>query len=70
MMWSAVRSHWRVLGPQMTTRWPCLTPTDIEQASGQRSKLIALVGSHYELDETDAAEQVDAFVRSLQVLSL
>lgn len=69
-MWSEVRAHWRLLGPQMTARWPFLTEADIEVARGQRSQLIALVELHCQLEDGEVADQVDAFVRSLQVLAL
>ena len=70
MRWVEVRTNWRALRAQMLAKWSKLSHDDIETIEGRRPKLIALLQQRYALDEAQATDQADAFVRSLQVLSL
>jgi uncharacterized protein YjbJ (UPF0337 family) len=70
MMWAQVRTHWRPLRGQMRDHWNKLSDADVDAIEGRRPKLIELLQQRYDLDEAEAMNQADAFVRSLQVLSL
>ena len=70
MMWLEVRTHWRPLRAQMRTRWEKLSDSDLELIAGRRQALVGALMRHYGVDQIEAAEEADAFVRSLQVLSL
>ena len=70
MTWADVRANWLPLGRQLRHRWSRLSQQDLVAIAGQRSRLIALLQARYSFDEGEAALQADAFVRSLQVLSL
>jgi hypothetical protein len=47
-----------------------LTDADIDAVAGRREQLIEILVERHELARGDAIDQVDSFVRSLQVLSL
>jgi len=70
MMWTDVRTHWRPLGPQIQSKWARLTEEDIDAVGGRRTELIALLQERYGFDSSEAIDEVDIFVRSLQVISL
>lgn len=70
MTWSDVRTNWLPLGAQIRATWSKLTQEDVSQIAGRRHHMIASLRLRYDLDEEQAAAQADAFVRSLQVLSL
>jgi hypothetical protein len=70
MMWAQVRANWRPLRDQMRVRWDMLSDEDLDVIQGRRPRLIELLQQRYAIDQAQAIEQADTFVRSLQVLAL
>jgi len=70
MTWEEVRNNWLPLRDQVQGHWTKLSRDDFFAIAGRRHQLITFLRLRYELDETNAAAQADAFVQALQVLSL
>ena len=69
MTWSQVRTHWPHLAAQGKERWTSLSDRAIAEVAGHRHRLVAAVVEAYAVGEEQARDEVDAFVRGLQVIT-
>jgi len=58
MDWTQARTHWTALTPQILTRWPDLSETDVLAADGNRDTLATLIADAVPTTKDDANVQI------------
>jgi uncharacterized protein YjbJ (UPF0337 family) len=66
MNWDIVKGNWSQIKGEVRTKWGELTDSELEQAAGERDKLVGLLQERYGLAKSDAEAEVDRFVASLK----
>ena len=61
MNWNQIRGRWRELDGKFRQNWGKLTDNDMETIAGRREVLIGRLQSLYDLDQQEAAAQVEHF---------
>ncbi|HEY9040026.1 MAG TPA: CsbD family protein [Roseovarius sp.] len=61
MNWDTIKGNWKQLTGEAKSQWGKLTDDDIQQAEGEREKLVGKVQERYGLAKDEAERQVDEF---------
>ena len=61
MNWDTIKGNWKQLKGDVKSEWGKLTDDDVDQAEGDRDKLVGKIQEQYGLAKTEAEHQVDAF---------
>lgn len=61
MNWDIIKGNWKQLTGAAKSQWGELTDDDIQQAAGEREKLVGKVQERYGIAKDEAERQVDEF---------
>ncbi len=61
MNWDTIKGNWKQLTGEAKSQWGKLTDDDVQQAEGDREKLVGKVQERYGLAKDEAERQVDEF---------
>lgn len=61
MNWDTIKGNWKQMTGEAKTQWGKLTDDDIQQAEGERDKLVGRVQERYGIAKDEAERQVDDF---------
>ncbi|MDO5759031.1 MAG: CsbD family protein [Rhodobacterales bacterium] len=61
MNWDTIKGNWKQMTGEAKTQWGKLTDDDIQQAAGERDKLVGRVQERYGIAKDEAERQVDDF---------
>ena len=61
MNWDRIEGNWKQMKGQALENWGKLTDDDIDQANGNREKLVGRVQERYGIAKDEAERQVDEF---------
>jgi uncharacterized protein YjbJ (UPF0337 family) len=62
MNWDTIKGNWKQLMGEAKSHWGQLTDDDVQEAAGEREKLVGKVQVRYVLARDEAKRQVDEFV--------
>ena len=65
MNWDIVQGKWKQITGAAKENWGKLTDDDLDQAAGQRDKLIGKIQEKYGIARDEAEKQVDAWSSKL-----
>ncbi len=65
MNWDIVQGKWKQMTGAAKENWGKLTDDDLDQAAGQRDKLIGKIQEKYGIARDEAEKQVDAWSSKL-----
>jgi uncharacterized protein YjbJ (UPF0337 family) len=65
MNWDIVQGKWKQMTGAAKENWGKLTDDDLDQAAGQRDKLIGKIQEKYGIAKDEAEKQVDAWSSKL-----
>ena len=66
MTWNEIRGQWRELDGKIRQQWGRLTDDDMARIKGRREVLIGRLQALYDLDQQEAAAQVERFRASIK----
>ncbi len=61
MNWDTIKGNWKQLTGEAKSQWGELTDDDVQQANGEREKLVGKVQERYGVAKDEAERQVDEF---------
>ncbi len=61
MNWDTIKGNWKQLTGEAKSQWGKLTDDDVQQADGEREKLVGKVQERYGVAKDEAERQVDEF---------
>ncbi|MEI4263242.1 CsbD family protein [Roseovarius sp. D0-M9] len=61
MNWDTIKGNWKQLTGEAKTHWGKLTDDDVQQAAGERDKLVGKIQERYGIGKEEAERQVDDF---------
>ncbi len=61
MNWDTIKGNWKQMTGEAKSQWGKLTDDDVQQAAGERDKLVGKVQERYGLAKDEAERQVDEF---------
>ncbi|WP_113912546.1 CsbD family protein [Roseovarius dicentrarchi] len=61
MNWDTIKGNWKQLTGEAKSQWGELTDDDVQQAEGDREKLVGKVQERYGIAKDEAERQVDDF---------
>ena len=61
MNWDTIEGNWKQMTGSAKAKWGELTDDDIQQAEGNRDKLIGRIQERYGIEKDEAERQVDEF---------
>lgn len=61
MNWDTIKGNWKQLTGAAKANWGELTDDDVQQAAGEREKLVGKVQERYGVAKEEAERQVDEF---------
>ncbi len=61
MNWDTIKGNWKQFTGEAKSQWGELTDDDIQQAEGEREKLVGKVQERYGVAKDEAERQVDEF---------
>lgn len=61
MNWDTIKGNWKQLTGEAKAKWGELTDDEIQQADGNREKLVGKVQERYGVAKEEAERQVDDF---------
>ena len=61
MNWDTIKGNWKQLTGEAKSQWGKLTDDDVQQAAGEREKLVGKVQERYGVAKDEAERQVDEF---------
>ncbi|MCQ0093844.1 CsbD family protein [Roseovarius sp. M141] len=61
MNWDTIKGNWKQLTGEAKSQWGKLTDDDVQQAEGEREKLVGKVQERYGVAKDEAERQVDEF---------
>lgn len=61
MNWDTIKGNWKQITGEAKSQWGKLTDDDIQQAEGDREKLVGKVQERYGVAKDEAERQVDDF---------
>ncbi len=61
MNWDTIKGNWKQLTGEAKSQWGKLTDDDVQQAEGERDKLVGKVQERYGVAKDEAERQVDEF---------
>lgn len=62
MNWDIIKGNWKQMKGQVQSKWGELTDDEIEQAEGDRARLVGLIQERYGVAKDEAERQIDAFI--------
>ena len=63
--WDKIAGNWKQFRGEVRTQWGKLTDDDLEQARGERDKLVGRIQERYGIAKDEAEKQVDEFNRTV-----
>lgn len=66
MNWNTIKGNWSQLTGDIKAKWGALTDDEIEEAAGEREKLLGLLQEKYGLAKSDAETEIDKFIAKLK----
>jgi uncharacterized protein YjbJ (UPF0337 family) len=61
MNWDTIKGNWKQLTGEAKSNWGKLTDDDVQEAAGEREKLVGKVQERYGVARDEAERQVDEF---------
>ncbi|MGR3502986.1 CsbD family protein [Pseudaestuariivita sp.] len=61
MNWDQIQGQWKQLKGDAQAQWGKLTDDDLDQAEGDRTKLVGLVQERYGKAKEEAEQEVDSW---------
>ncbi|MGE0712345.1 MAG: CsbD family protein [Planctomycetota bacterium] len=65
MKWDDVKKDWQMHRAKVKTRWPKLTPKDLDEIAGKREALLEKLKLRHALAKEQAEKEIEAFLASL-----
>lgn len=65
MNWDTIKGNWKQITGDVKSEWGKLTDDEVQQAEGDRDKLVGTIQEKYGLAKDEAERQVDAFFAKL-----
>lgn len=62
MNWDQIQGEWKQLKGDVQAQWGKLTDDEVDQAAGNRDKLVGLVQEKYGKAKNEAEQEVDQWV--------
>lgn len=62
MNWDTIEGNWKQFKGDIQAQWGELTDDEVDEAQGNRDKLVGKIQERYGLAKTEAERQVDEFV--------
>lgn len=62
MNWDTIEGNWKQFKGDVKAKWGELTDDEVDQAEGNRDKLVGKIQERYGLAKSEAERQVDEFV--------
>ncbi len=62
MNWDQIQGQWKQLKGDVQAQWGKLTDDEVDQAAGNRDKLVGLVQEKYGKAKDEAEQEVDKWV--------
>ena len=66
MNWDQIKGNWKQLKGEARRRWGKLTDDEVDQAAGQREKLVGKIQERYGIAREEAQKQVDQWAAKLE----
>ncbi len=57
--WDKIAGNWKQIRGEVRTQWGKLTDDDLEQARGERDKLVGRIQERYGVAKDEASRQID-----------
>ena len=61
MNWDTIKGNWNQLTGEAKAQWGQLTDDDLQEAAGERDKLVGKIQERYGIGKDEAERQVDDF---------
>jgi len=61
MNWDTIKGNWKQMTGEVKSQWGDLTDDDVQEAAGEREKLVGKVQERYGVAKDEAERQVDEF---------
>lgn len=62
MNWDTIEGNWKQFKGDIKSHWGELTDDELDQAEGDRDKLVGKIQERYGLAKTEAEHQLDEFL--------
>jgi len=62
MNWDQIEDNWKQMTGAVKSHWGKLTDDEVEQAEGNREKLVGKIQERYGVAKNEAERQIDEFV--------
>lgn len=62
MNWDTIEGNWKQFKGDIQAQWGKLTEDEVDEAQGNRDKLVGKIQERYGLAKTEAERQIDDFV--------
>ena len=66
-IWDRIAGNWKQVKGSMRARWGELTDDEMEQAKGNREKLVGILQERYGIAREEANRQIDEWAEDLKV---
>lgn len=66
MNWDIIKGNWTQFKGEIRSRWGALTDDEVDQAEGDRDKLVGLIQERYGMAKSDAEHELDQFVAKMK----
>ncbi len=65
MNWDIIQGNWTQFKGEMQSKWGEITDDELDQAKGERDRLVGLIQERYGLAKSDAETEIDKLVGKL-----
>lgn len=65
-VWDQIAGKWKMIKGEVRKQWGELTDDDIEQAAGERDKLVGKLQERYGMEKEDANREIDRWAEKLK----
>ena len=62
MNWDTIEGNWKQMSGSIKNHWGKLTDGEVDQAEGNREKLVGKIQERYGIAKDEAEKQIDEFV--------
>ncbi len=66
MNWDIIKGNWSQVKGDIQSKWGELTDDELDQAAGERDKLVGLIQEKYGMAKADAETELDRFVARMK----
>jgi uncharacterized protein YjbJ (UPF0337 family) len=66
-MWDRVAGNWKQLKGEVRSRWGELTDDEVEEAAGERDKLVGKIQERYGITKDEANKQIDEWAEEVKI---